>query len=134
MGGTDGWADQGGLLRGGDTGGCIGVSGHLGQREQWMTSPDIGRSSGGSETQKPIAAGVLSSLEGGRQAAGQPGWAVVRSLRGHTKDLVFVLRLKRSQEGCMEEICALKTSLEPASVYRLEAWAPVRGHCCCLGG
>lgn len=46
MGGIDGWADQGGLLRGGDTGDCIGVSGHLGQREQWMTSPDIGRSSG----------------------------------------------------------------------------------------
>lgn len=58
VGGTEGWADQGGLLGGGGTGGCIGVSGCLGQREQWMMSLDMGRSPVGSEIQKPVTAGV----------------------------------------------------------------------------
>lgn len=57
-------------------------------------------------------------------------WPDLRSLSGHTKDLVFVLRLNGSWEGFMEETSALKTSLEPAAEWRMEyqGWGWKLGH------
>ena len=90
----------------------------------------------GSEIQKPVTAEVLAGV--GRwwmwalaRVGSQEGqWPDLRRLSGHTEDLVFVLRLKGSWEGFMEETYALKTSLEPAAEWGVEyqGWGWKLGH------
>lgn len=89
---------RGGLIKegfsGGNTGGCIGVSGCLGQKEQWMLSPDVGKSPVGSEIQKPVTAGVPG--EGRGWGGGGCGHEQGRAARKHSGRIleVYVVILK----------------------------------------